>query len=179
MPDLGATRLEEWQTAGKLMNVSSTRYLGFTDGELNNIMMQDVSQQIENIIRNELKGRAGPVEVELMSLDPNGLTGHIDHIVASRAAHFVFYKLRREGLPLTRLRLYCLPYAVAPAPNIDWIYADPGRTPDEIDETIDISPVLNDVRAIVSAHHSQRADGAQRLAALDAGLAADHFIIET
>lgn len=177
--DLGATRLGEWQAAGELMNVSSAHSLGLTDGTLNNITMQSVNQQIETILRNELKNHAQPVEIELMSFDPNGLTGHIDHIVASRAAHYVFYKLKREGLPLTRLRLYCLPRSAAPQPNVDWIYADPGRTPDEIDETVNISPVLNEVRAVIRAHHSQRADGALRLDALDAGMTTDHFIVTT
>lgn len=177
--DLGATRLEEWQAAGELMNVSSAHSLGFTDGTLSNITMQSASQQIEIIIRNELKNRAEAIEVELMSFDTNGLTGHVDHIVASRAAHFVFYKLQGEGLPLTRLRLYCLPRSAAPAPNIDWIYVEPGRLPDEINETVDISPVLGEVRAVVNAHHSQRADGALRLAALDAGMTTDHFIVKT
>ena len=178
-PDLGGTRLEEWHTAGRLMNVSGMHSLGFTDGALNNIVMRGASQQIENIIRNELKAHAEPVEIELMSFDANGLTGHIDHIVASRAAHYVFYKLKREGLPLARLRLYCLPRSAAPEPNIDWIYADQGHGPEEIDETVDVTPVLNEVREIVHAHHSQRADGALRLTALDAGMTADHFIVKT
>jgi LmbE family N-acetylglucosaminyl deacetylase len=178
-PDLGSLRLEEWRTAGKLMNVSGIHHLGFADGELNNIVMQEASKQIEQIIRNELKDHAEPVAIELMSFDSTGITGHIDHIVASRTAHHVFYKLKRDGLPLTRLRLYCLPRSAVPEPNIDWIYANPGRTPEEIDETIKITPILDEVREIVRTHHSQRADGAERLAGLDAGMAADHFIIKT
>lgn len=177
--DLGAIRLEEWEAAGELMNVSSAHSLGFTDGTLNNITMQDASQQITRIIRNELNNQIESVEVELMSFDLNGLTGHIDHIVASRAAHFAFYTLKQEGLPLTRLRLYCLARSAAPRPNVDWIYADPGRTPDEINETIDVSSILDEIRAVVNAHHSQRADGALRLVALDAGQVTDHFIVKT
>lgn len=179
VPDLGATRLEEWRIAGRLMNVSGTHELGFTDGELNNISMQTASQQIEQIIKAELQSLTEPVQVELMSFDTTGITGHIDHIVASRAAHYVFYKLKHEGLPLARLRLYCLPRSVLSAPNIDWIYADPGRLPSEIDETQDISSALEEIRQVIHAHRSQRADAAQRLATLDVGMTADHFIVKT
>lgn len=179
VPALGATRLEEWRTAGKLMNVSGTHELGFTDGELNNISMQTASQQIEQIIKAELKSHTEPIQIELMSFDATGITGHIDHIVASRAAHYMFYKLKHEDLPLTRLRLYCLPRSVLPAPNIDWIYADPGRPSSEIDETRDISSVADEVRQVIHAHYSQRADAARRLATLDADMAADHFIVKT
>lgn len=178
-PDLGAARLNEWQAAGKLMNVSSMHHLGFTDGELNNIVMQEASQQIENIVKAELKDQTEPVEVEFMSLDPNGFTGHIDHIVASRAALYVFYKLKREGLPLTHLRLAALPVELAKEPNIDWIYMDAGRPASEIDQTVDITPVVDDIRRIIAVHHSQRADGEQRLQQLDDGWRHDHFIVKT
>ena len=42
-----------------------------------------------------------PVEVEVITLDPNGLTGHIDHIVAARSASFVYFRLKADGVPVT------------------------------------------------------------------------------
>lgn len=179
VPDLGATRLDEWHQAGTLLGATTMLHQGLMDGKLNNISMQRASWEIEQIVRSVVTSQEIPVEVEFMSLDTNGLTGHIDHVVASRAAHYVFYKLKREGLPLTHLRLYALPVELVKEPNIDWIYQDAGHPHEEIDQTVDITAVVDDVRKIIAVHHSQRTDGATRLEQLDEGWRHDHFIVKS
>jgi len=176
--DLGEVRRSEWHTAGKLIGATGMHMLDFIDGHLDNIAMVEASVQVEAIIRGVIEGRGEPLEVEIMSMDLTGITGHIDHIVAGRMASHVFYKLKRAGLPLSRLRLTCIPRA-ADEPNIDWLYMEPGRTPDEIDETIDTTSVREELKAIARAHHTQRSDAEHRLTQLDQDSCHDYFIVRS
>ena len=87
LPRLSEVRLAEWRKAGALIGAHTMHHLGHTDGELDNVSMLRASEQIEQLVRDTLASHADPVEVEFMSMDTSGITGHIDHIVASRAAH--------------------------------------------------------------------------------------------
>lgn len=177
--DLGALRLEEWYAAGKCMGASHMHYLGFTDGQLGNIAMLQVVDQIKTLVRSAVAAYSDPVEVEFMSMDTNGVTGHIDHIVASRAAHQVFYSLKREGLPLSRLRLACLPRErTGTTPNLDFVFMEPGRFPHEINETIDNRAYIDEVYAIMRTHKSQRSDCETHISRYGDEVAVNYFIIK-
>lgn len=63
--------------------------LGYQDGALCNTSMIEIAEKIERYIR-QLYDDSAPDEVELMSLELGGISGHIDHIVASRAACLAF-----------------------------------------------------------------------------------------
>lgn len=178
--NLQEVRLREWREAGELMGASGMFHLGFVDGELNNTTLLQAVEKIELIVRNIVGSHQIPAEVEFISIDTNGITGHIDHIVASRAAHHVFYKLRREGLPLTKLRLACIPREyTGDEPNIDFVFMESGRTAREIDEIIDARHYREQIIAIMRAHHTQRGDGEQHIATRDDTdtLGINHFIV--
>ncbi len=176
--DLSAVRLKEWHTAGQLIGATQMHHLSLTDGMLSNITMLAAVQQIEQIIRDTVS-TSHDVEIELMSMDTNGITGHIDHIVASRTAHHVFYKLKDEGLSLTRLRLACIPRErTGNTPHYDFVFMEPGRLPEEIDEIIDNREYLDEVYAIMRTHHSQRDDGESHIRHRGDTVAIDYFIVK-
>lgn len=177
--DLGAARLQEWKKSGNLIGTSGLYYLGFSDGKLCNGQLEEAAERIESVVRKVVQS-AQYDEIEFMAFELGGLSGHIDHIVASRAACHVFYRLRETTkLPLARIRLYCLPESVVPTPRTDWIFMDKGYTEDDIDQTIDVSDYIDRYVEIVGAHHSQRGDGAQHLKQLkESGRTKfDHFIV--
>lgn len=159
--NLAETRLAEWRNSGDLMGVrpEAMHFLGYQDGKLANTDMIEIAEKVETLVQNRLNNLAPDDTVELLCFDLNGLTGHIDHIVASRAACLAFYHLKATDERVRRIRLYCQPDSLAPEANTDWIYAERGRREDEISETIDASQYTDDLVAIVRAHHSQRADG--------------------
>lgn len=157
-PDLGLARLKEWQQAGKLLGATGMHHLGFIDGELTNKGMIEATRQIKTTIEEILKKANEPYEAEIITFDITGVTGHIDHIVASRAASQVFYTLKPSNPSFTRLRYICLPQKLYPTINTDWVYMDAGRTPAEVSEIIDARPLRDDILAVMSAHHSQRSD---------------------
>lgn len=177
--DLGTVRLEEWRAAGKLIGATTMSHFGYIDGTLNNEVHIAITQRLEAMVRDVLATQTVPVDVEFMSFDLNGITGHIDHIVAARSACLAFYRLKAAGLPLSRIRLACLAHTHLSMPNTDFVYMEPGRGTQEINETIDARSVIDDVYAIMRTHHTQRNDSEAHIARLGDTVAINNFIVRT
>src|SRR5687768_11757680 len=93
-PDLGVVREEEWRKAGALIGATSMHLLGYKDGHLDNQSMIEATDRISQIVHAVIDNIPHDAVVEFMTLDLNGYTGHIDHIVAARTACQVFYRLK-------------------------------------------------------------------------------------
>jgi len=177
LENLGAVRLEEWRKAGSLLGATSMEYLGFRDGELNNLAMIEAGQKIVDIVSNTLKSSPADASVEFMTLDLNGFTGHIDHIVAARAASFAFYRLKDRDPRFDCIRYACLPRSLITVPDTSWIFTEAGRTQNEIDETVDCRNLKNDILAIMKVHHTQRGDFEKFIASRGELLGLNYFIV--
>jgi len=174
-PDLGAVRREEWLKSGQMMGATSQHELGYTDGRLSNIDMLEIAEKIQHIVRVTITDQ--DVEIEFMGFDLNGLTGHIDHIVATRALCLAFYRLKQDDDRFIRIRLFCLPQEQNPTVNTDWIYMEAGRTPEQIDEIIDAREYHDQIIEIKHVHHSQRGDAETKIHALGRDIGINHFMI--
>ena len=179
VPDLGTVRDGEWRAAGSLIGATGMHNMQLRDGHLDNITMQSASETIMNLVEETIHSNPEPIEVDFMTFEPNGLTGHIDHIVAARAASFVFHRLKDKELPLGKIRYYCISEEKAPAHNTTWIYADKGYGAHEIDEIIDARSFHDKILAVMHAHHTQRTDCEHYLAAAGESLGLDHFIVRS
>ena len=157
-PNLVDVREKEWRHSGDLLGASKMHYLGYRDGQLCNESMIAIGETLVEIIQSELAKDPTITDVELMSIDLNGVTGHIDHIVAGRAACWAFYTLKKADARLRRIRLVCQPRQYAPHVSTDWLFVEPGCPEDEIDETVDARDSREKILAVMRAHHSQRAD---------------------
>lgn len=175
--NLGEVRLQEWQSAGKLLEARSTHFFGYQDGHMNNLDMIAIGQRIIEYITPLCTTEAQDTEIELMSLDTNGLTGHIDHIVAARAVCYAFYHLQKKDRRFTRVRLYCFSSETLPEKNVDWIYAEPGRTRNEIGEIVDARDLREDIIEVMRTHHSQRNDSDAQIERLGDDLGLDCFLV--
>lgn len=176
--ELSSIRLQEWQAAGKLMGAHAMHYLGYKDGQLNNHSMLEVSTRIQELITPIIAAAPANIEIEFLSNDLNGITGHIDHIVAARAACHVFYSLKKHDKRLQRIRLCCLPRSEAPTDNVDWLYMEAGRLPGEIGEIIDARHFRDKIIAIIRTHRTQRHDGEQHIAKRGEQMGMNYFIIK-
>jgi len=176
--NLGEVREKEWRTAGDRLGATSMHFLGYKDGQLNNQTMIEASNKIMEILSNQIKDTPADVEIEFMGLDLNGYTGHIDHIVATRTACFVFYRLKKQDSRFTRIRLACMPSSLVPTANTDWIYMEAGRTPSEVDEIIDARELRDDILNVMDAHNSQRADRDATIKSQGANLGLNYFIVK-
>lgn len=176
-PTLGEIRLAEWRRGGELIGATSMHYLGYEDGCLCNDRLLAIASKLHEIISAALQKSDLPIE--LMSFDFNGISGHIDHIVAARAAALVFYQLKVDYPErMTQLRLRCIPRSLIPKSNIDWLYMDAGRMDDEIDEVIDAREHHETIVEVIRAHHSQRGDGETHIARYGADLGINHFMVK-
>ena len=177
--NLGKIRLDEWYKAAAIIGAASTYHLDYHDGQLSNASLLTVQSQLTELIRNVAQQQTEAYELEFMTMDDNGITGHIDHTVASRAASFAYYTLKHEGLPFTRIRYACAPHKLFPVPNTSWIYMPAGRSPEEINETIDAREVIDVVRDIMRCHHTQRTDAEAHISARGDDIAINHFIVKS
>lgn len=177
--DLGAIRREEWQVAGTLIGAASMHELGFGDGQLGNIAMLEAAQKIEAIVTEVVTQHDSAIEIEFMTLDLNGITGHIDHIVAARAACLVFYRLKAHDNRYQRIRFACLPASQLIAANTTWLYMEAGHPDDEISEVVDARDYRDEIIAVMRAHHSQRADAEASLARNGDSLGMNYFLVRT
>lgn len=177
-PNLAEVRLGEWHNAGELIGATSMRHLGYVDGTLSNLDHLIITNQIIEITQEIIAGR-DDVEVEFMSMDLNGITGHIDHIVAGRSACLAFYRLKDQGFPVTRIRLACIPRTHLDQVNTDFVYMEPGREDSEISETVDARSRIDTVLEIMRCHHTQRSDGEHHIQAHGENVAINHFITLT
>lgn len=177
VPDLGDVREKEWRQAGELMGATSMHYLGYKDGRLCNESLIEAGAKIVELIADIIKDAPADTQIELMSSDLNGISGHIDHIVAARAACWAFYILKARDPRLSRIRLACIPHEVMPEPNVTWLYMEPGRRDDEIDEVIDARHLYDEIIAIMRTHYTQRSDGEMHIKQRGQSLGMNYFMV--
>lgn len=176
--NLGEVRLKEWHEAGRLMGAISMEYFGYKDGQLNNQSMIKITGRLIEHIGALIKDAPKDAQIEFMTLDLNGLTGHIDHIVAARAACLAFYTLKKSDQRFSRIRFSCIPESLLPAHNTDWIYMEQGRPVGEIGEVVDARTLHDEILEIVHAHHTQRGDGEAYTKNRGADLGLDYFLVK-
>ncbi|MDB5165181.1 MAG: LmbE family protein [Candidatus Saccharibacteria bacterium] len=177
--DLAAVRLEEWKKAGSLIGAKSMHFLGYKDGMLSNIDMVSIGEQLIEYIMSLIAAEPADTAIELMSMDLGGVTGHIDHIVAGRSACFAFYRLREDDARFSRIRLWCLSEKYAPHLNTSWLFMEAGHPASDIGEIVDATAYQAELRAIVQAHHTQRADGDSHLRTMGDALGMNYFIVKS
>lgn len=173
--NLAEVRLQEWRKAGALIGATSMHHFGYTDGALTNQHMLAIAEHIQQLVIHTM---SPDDTVEFMTNDLNGITGHIDHIVAARAACLAFYRLKeRYGSTMQRIRLTCITREQAPTSNTNWLYMEPGRRAEEIVETVDARHYREQIVSIMRAHHTQRSDGEPHIERRGDSLGINHFIV--
>jgi LmbE family N-acetylglucosaminyl deacetylase len=176
--DLGKTRLEEWREAGKLLGATTLDYLGFKDGQLNNASMIKASEKTVARISDILQTAPENAIIEFITLDLNGFTGHIDHIVAARVASFAFYRLKQHDSRFDRIRYTCLPRSLIATPNTSWIFMEAGRDKNEVDEIVDTRDLKDDILTIMKTHRTQRGDFQEFITSQGESVGLNYFIVK-
>lgn len=137
---LAAVRAAELDAAAAILAVSHTRLLDYPDGALSRIPVPELAARVR-----ELAGELHPTH--LMAFDEGGITGHPDHVQATRAALAAASEL---NLPVFG---WALPQAVASALNTEYGTSFIGRPDHQIDWELTVDRGRQ-WRAI-AAHRSQ------------------------
>jgi LmbE family N-acetylglucosaminyl deacetylase len=139
--DLARVRAVELAAAADVLAVARTRLLSYPDGGLAGIAGTELADRVREVAA-EVK------PTHLLVFDDGGVTGHPDHVHATRAA-----VAAARGLPVLA---WTVPEAVTRALNTEFGTAFRGRRYAEIDWTLRVDRARQ-WRAI-AAHASQSAD---------------------
>ena len=156
--DLGATRLDEWQAAGAGLGASGQTALHYPDGELETVDPSTLDMTLEETLEEIVEQYDEPVSVSLMTFEPEGLTGHRDHIATSQAASRLYDHLTtRHSHMCGELWQFCLDKTQAPLDGTSY-YEPRAREDSFITQRVDVRPFLAQKYAAMDCHVSQIAD---------------------
>lgn len=146
--DIAEVRAREVRESAQVIGAKDVYFLGFRDGDLCNNSYHALAEKVQHYV-DILKPEV------LLTWEPMGVSGHIDHIVVSMVCHYVFY--RNECIKT--LMLYCLSeYQTNQFLENYFIYRPPGYARHDIDVVYDISDVWDQKIQAMQCHKSQIKD---------------------
>lgn len=165
--DLGKIRADELLRSAKLLGIKKVFLLGFRDGTLSNNLYHKLSRKIEAVLKR-LKPDA------ILTYEPRGVSGHIDHITVSMVSSYVF-----QRLPFVRtLMQFCIPAERARGRQSYFVYFPPGYKKSEIDHTINVRDVWDVKVKAMMQHESQIHDIERILKRAQKFPKVEHFLIQ-
>ena len=145
---LGELRKKELMESAKILGVKDVFFLGYQDGSLSHNIYHEAAEKVLKLLKS-LKPDT------LITFEPRGVSGHIDHIVISMVTSFVFPEVKSAK----KLMKYCL---ATDRRNLlekgYFIHFPFGYTEEEIDEVVDISDVWEKKVKAMHAHKTQMHD---------------------
>ena len=161
-------RKEEIKASAGILGVKKVFFLGFKDGTLSNNLYHEIAGKIEKILKT-LKPDT------LLTYEPRGVSGHIDHIAVSMVTTFVFEKLKF----VKTLLYHCMPESQSKFVRGYFIYFPPGYKKNEIDMVIDVKDVWDKKIEAIKAHKSQVKDGKMILSFMPHIPKKEYFLVKT
>ncbi len=162
---LAMIRKNELLASSKILGVKKVFFLGFEDGTLSNNNYHKVASKLEDLLK-KLKPSI------IITFEPHGVSGHIDHIAISFITTFV-----TEKLPFVKeLWYYCLLEKFRKSPANYFIHFPKGYKEHEIDITIDTSCVWKLKKEAMLAHKSQSHDALRILKSQEKQPRREYFI---
>lgn len=140
-------RAQELKDSAKLLGVKKVYFLGFKDGTLSNSLYHKLADKIR-VHMEKIKPEI------VLTYEPQGVSGHIDHITISMATMFVVKKLPY----INEIWQYCLAKERATKRENYFIHFPEGYEKSEIDKVVDVSGVWNLKEKAMLLHESQRHD---------------------
>ncbi len=143
-PGLSAVRREELRTSATALGITEVFFLDFPDGTLCNNLYFQVTVAIQAKI-DEVQPST------LLTYEPRGISGHIDHVAVSHMTSYVF----EQNQTISELWLACISEQERAEIKNYFIHFPGGYPSDQIDRTIDVSSVWEQRVAAIRAHQSQ------------------------
>lgn len=166
--DLGKARQQEAEASASILGVHHTIFLNFKDGFLCNDSYHAVSAEIEKVLK-QLE------PIHLITFEPRGFSGHVDHMVVSSVTTHLY-----EKLPFVKkLSYFCINQKQRQAIPTYFVHFPPGYRDNQIDETVDVSGVWKEKLHAIECHASQKHDIEFYKPMLEASDKKEHFILLT
>lgn len=144
---LAEIRRGELLESAQILGVKKVYFLNYDDGSLSNNLYHEIAEKIKSIV-DELKPEI------LLTFEPRGISGHIDHMAVSMITSFVFEKSDY----MRELWYFCHSDKIRETLDSYYIYWPPGYSDSEISKTVDIESVFETKVKSMVAHNSQMHD---------------------
>jgi LmbE family N-acetylglucosaminyl deacetylase len=164
---LATIREKEMLTSAKILGVKQVYFLDYIDGTLSNNLYHELADKVASILKT-LKPEV------LLTFEPRGVSGHLDHIAISMITSFVYKKLTF----VKKLYYFCLHKDYSMPMDDYFIYFPQGYSDNEITTTIDISQVWDIKVSSMKAHTSQSKDAERILGFAQNMPKKEYFILE-
>lgn len=165
---LAKIRRAELRASCKILGVKKVYFLGFTDGTLSNNLYHTIAGKVKKIL-HELKPET------LLTFEPRGVSGHIDHIVMSMVTQFIFPDIKSAK----KLMMHCLTFQRSQLMHGKYfIYFPFGYKDKEIDEVIDVSDIWETKVQAMQQHASQIHDVTRILEQSQQFPKKEYFLVE-
>lgn len=146
--NIGKIREKELLKSAQIIGVKKVFFLDFIDGQLSNNMYQDAVKKIIKIL-DTIK------PYTLMTFEPCGVSGHLDHVAISMITSYVF----EHTAYAKKLFYYChqkyQTKKIKDTIGDYFVYFPPGYEKSQIGLTVDISSVWETKVKAMKMHHSQ------------------------
>ena len=140
-------RKQELVASAKILGVKKVFFLGFKDGTLSNNLYHKIAAKIDKKL-TRLKPNI------VITFEPGGVSGHLDHIATHFITTFVIKKLKKTP----ELWYYFVPDTHRALPSDYFIYFPPAKEHFEAEKVIDTTEVWEIKKKAMLAHKSQAHD---------------------
>lgn len=161
---LSTIRSNELRKSAKILGIKKVYFLGFKDGTLSNNFYHKLANKVQKKLK-ELKPEI------LITYEPQGVSGHIDHITVSMVIMFVAQKLKF----VKEVWQFCRSDKFPKRLNY-FIYFPPGYKRSEIDKVINTKDVWNTKVKAMMCHTSQTAD-IERILKIQKGMPKEEYFL--
>lgn len=165
---IGEVRKEELRNSAKVIGVKQVFFLEYRDGDLSNNLYHQLAAEIQKKLE-ELRPDT------LITFEPNGVSGHIDHVAVSMVSSYLFCHLSF----IKKLMYYCLEEKRAARLHDYFIYVPPGYKKSQIQTIVDIKDVWETKLAAMKCHASQMHDVETILSQTQDLPKEEYFLIKT
>lgn len=140
-------RAQELREASAILGVREVIFLGYKDGELSNSVYHEIAEKITPYVAQLQPDR-------ILTYEPRGISGHLDHIAMSMISSFIFVK----NNCIKELHYFCLDKKQRGKGQDYFVYFPPGYADREISRKVNIMPVLEKKIAAIKKHVTQIKD---------------------
>ena len=165
-------RRRELLKSAQVLGIKKVDFLNFTDGGLCNNNYHDLAEAIEKKLRFYR-----PETV--LTFEPQGISGHLDHVAVSLVTTFVVKKLKFVKHLLYFCELKLTMKLLQKNFGEYFVYVPPGYSPGEIDLVINTEAYWQTRLKAMAAHQSQRGDSNRIVKTLTVLPKREHFLIIT
>lgn len=145
--ELSKIRRAELRRSAAILGVKDVIFLGYKDGTLSNALYHEIAEKLIEKLQFLQPDT-------LLTYEPRGVSGHIDHIAVSMITSFIFPKIPSAQT----LLYYCISEENRTLHGDYFIYFPQGYRKDEIDRVVDVSSVWEKKVAGMKEHKSQKHD---------------------